>query len=1025
MVKNQTFLLFILSYIFIFINSANPSEKHKAHHVKQDNKFKKNIRKKFSKRKIQDDGGEDEAFPFVPLSIYIDKEEFKDSIPDELRGYEDKYSRAMDKAKEILEDFLEIQTDTITAYGKQINVNNYVFDNYGITKYTDIFRAEYLSVKVYNFYILSKFTDEIGEESSSVIIDDFSGVPLVGIILFNKNIENLDKTKLTEDYLTTLMLHHFIRLLGFNAALSDNAYGNILPHETDNDGNDIYYLKTEGEYDFTNVINYAKKYFNCPRIERIDLYVDKENLDENGFYYDYCENDIIGLYWPKRLFLGELLTKFDYPEEQVLSGFTLAFLDDLPYLRVTKNYMGGSLKFGKNKGCEFFFNNCGDSSNPKFTFANEFFLPNDQDIIEKPSCSSGRLSKTIYKLQPIEADVETAENTEYFFNHKAGPKSTNYCPIAQYDNTITNRYIYTGRCSEIDKTDKNDDRNEELGKNSFCVLSSLEKNDPSSNTNTEPEVLALCYEMHCSPKSLTIRIGNNYIVCPREGGKIKAENFKGFLLCPDYNLICTNKPLCNNLFDCLKSNEKEDSFNYDDYKEIKTTQNFTIYNSAPIDYGWELTNDGICPHLCTQCSATNCIQCAPNYNLKDNTCIYAIEHCKEIKEEENNICTKCDDNYFLVQNFDGSRYCESGNINKFYIYDNDLRIYKKCESDITNCDECTAQNHCTKCKTNFGIVDNDHTSCVNLLDEKYYYDTNLETFKLCSNKISNCELCSTYDDIICKKCLTNFAVKHDNNIICEEISTLNINKNYYTNDSQINYYSCHLYHDALNCDECSNKEICDKCQEGYNPYNDNKLCARQSDIDNNIFIWTGGNILAPCSSLIENCHQCSDITSCSSCKENAFLTNVDTCISKASIEENKNYYKDETTQRYISCSVIANCITCDSGTVCTSCQNGFRLDNNKCVSNNNEDDDNNLSTGAIIGIVFGSLGFLLIVGGIIYYLLNKVYKKGKNPINNIGENDKIEINEEKIEKVQKNEEIPQENQNQIDSYSIKRNIHNS
>ena len=54
MVKNHTFLLFILSYIFIFINSANPSEKHKAHHVKQDNKFKKNIRKKFSKRKIQD-----------------------------------------------------------------------------------------------------------------------------------------------------------------------------------------------------------------------------------------------------------------------------------------------------------------------------------------------------------------------------------------------------------------------------------------------------------------------------------------------------------------------------------------------------------------------------------------------------------------------------------------------------------------------------------------------------------------------------------------------------------------------------------------------------------------------------------------------------------------------------------------------------------------------------------------------------------------------------------------------------------
>ena len=63
-------------------------------------------------------------------------------------------------------------------------------------------------------------------------------------------------------------------------------------------------------------------------------------------------------------------------------------------------------------------------------------------------------------------------------------------------------------------------------------------------------------------------------------------------------------------------------------------------------------------------------------------------------------------------------------------------------------------------------------------------------------------------------------------------------------------------------------------------------------------------------------------------------------------------------------SIIANCIICDSGTVCTSCQNEFRLDNNIYVSNNMEDGSYNLSTGAIIGIVFGCLGFILIIAGI-------------------------------------------------------------
>ena len=229
--KNQILQLFFLLYIFFFNNFVNASIKHKSRKVKIQNKSKennkKNIRKKFSKRNLQNE-------PFVPLSIYLDKEEFKHSIPDELRDYEGIYSNAMDNAAEILEGFLEIQPD-LKSDGKIIDEDGYILEHYGITQYTEIFNKHYLNVKDKNFYILSKFTNEISEESESVLLDELTNIPLVGIVLFNNNIDNLDKTKLTLDYLTTLMLHHFIRLLGFNAVLSDFAYINILPHEKDNE----------------------------------------------------------------------------------------------------------------------------------------------------------------------------------------------------------------------------------------------------------------------------------------------------------------------------------------------------------------------------------------------------------------------------------------------------------------------------------------------------------------------------------------------------------------------------------------------------------------------------------------------------------------------------------------------------------------------------------------------------------------------------------------------------------------------
>ena len=159
------------------------------------------------------------------------------------------------------------------------------------------------------------------------------------------------------------------------------------------------------------------------------------------------------------------------------------------------------------------------------------------------------MSKTVYKLNPIDTDNEgSGEVYEFFLNGYAGPKSTNYCPIAEFytpPDDSQNKY-FTGSCSDpstlIDINYK-----EELGNNSFCFLSSLvEKN------TVIPEEKAVCYKISCKGDFLTIKIGNRYIICPIQGGKIVVEGFDGYILCPDYKLMSRGTVLYNSLFDCIK-----------------------------------------------------------------------------------------------------------------------------------------------------------------------------------------------------------------------------------------------------------------------------------------------------------------------------------------------------------------------------------------------------------------------------------------------------------------------------------------
>ena len=648
----QIIYFFFLFIIFIHYiesfpidqNSIKDTEKNQDYDLLSKNNENKNIKEKKVKNKkrlINSEGeeglDEEEAVKFLPLKIYLDLFNFNYTYPNNtIPQYKDNFYTAMNIAKSLLEKIITMKT------------NIYIIDNsyeeqhleeWKIQYWNATIFEEFMNLTEYNYYILFRFDDTTNTVASSYICDEFES-PAVGVITINP-VKILEKPS-TEKYLTNLLLKQYIHLLGFQ--IQDNDFDNyIVEKEGDN-----YFIKEESS---PKLFEYVHKYFGCQSINRIDL-----ETDEDG-----------NIHWPSRQFLGEIMTIFDYPEEKVLSEFTLAYLEDLGYYKIDNKYTGGLMKFGKKKGCKFFNGNCGRNlegeadaegeegvNDIKIVFANEFYLPNSYTPHSEPSCSSSRLSKTIYRLHAVTSEDNIA-NLEYITSDGlyTGVKSTNYCPIAEF-NSDSSSNLYTGSCSD-DETPVDISLNEKKGNNSFCVLRSLENN----------EIRAACYQMFCSSQSLTILIGSNYIVCPRSGGKVQLKETNYYILCPDYNLICSGNKPCNNMINCIEngSEEKPSSHEYD--YTIKTSQNYENYKNDPIitEEAWELSQDGTgtCPYLCMQCNSNRiCSKCKPYYKIyseEENECHEIVPNCAQYDENNREVCIACNEHYSLVLEDNNTYIC--------------------------------------------------------------------------------------------------------------------------------------------------------------------------------------------------------------------------------------------------------------------------------------------------------------------------------------------------------------------------------
>ena len=587
-----------------------------------------------------------------------------------------------------------------------------------------------------DLFIFGRFDDKMNPSTLASAGPRYSvpetGQPLVGVVNINTNV-NYSKIN-SKEYFQSIIIHEFTHILGFLNNHFKNYFKNIY-NIIDDYGLQRYFINS------TKVLEVARKYFNCPNMKGVEL-------EESG------DSGTAGSHWEARILLGEYMIGVLYPEEQVISEFTLALLEDSGYYKANY-YTGGLMRYGKGKGCDFINSRCVNSTheiNP--FFENEFYDSIKSPYLVDASCTSGRQSRAYHAWWVYD---NLPNYYKYFENEKYGGFSpADYCPVSQALSTESENTYYTGHCSlkgnggygtkiiyQTKKTIRLNEAysyfntSEELysitgetySDHSFCYQSSLIKHNVDFNSEI---FRAICYESFCSDYSLTVKINEDYIVCPRAGGKIEVEGYNGSFLCPDYNLICSGTVICNDMFDCVdkKSQVKENSYIYD--YTIKTSQNL---ENAEIEYpdnitNYELGDNGICPKYC--------------------------EHC-----HENKICLKCRKDFNLVGSKENQeiKCLPENEISKEYYIDNG--IYYSC---IKNCEECSNGSSCDKCFEGF---------------EKYN--------DKCIKKIDNCQ--EYGDDEFCSKCVINFAFKGNDKTVCYSKDNFN---NYYTLDNGISYYLCEM-----------------------------------------------------------------------------------------------------------------------------------------------------------------------------------------------------------------------------------------
>ena len=537
---------------------------------------------------------------FKDFNIYLDLENFNVEVNTYNLGSKKQFFiDCFNKALKTIKSLLKVK-----PLSKNFQINDELLINNGINKWDKekvgdeiIKKGEGMKTLGIDLYLFIKFGSSKDMSSNTTIAsalaisqDPSSYQPLAGKITINKD-WNFDKTNSLQ-YLSSILLHEITHVLGFSSYYFEKL--KMYTSKTDKSGIKRFYINSK------KLLNVAKKYYNCDNVEGIEL-------------EEYGGEGTAGSHWEERILLGEYMTGVVYNEDQAISEFTLAVLEDLGFYKANY-YTGGLMRYGKNKGCDFLNSKCVNNGKINQKFTNEFFDINNNGM---PACSSGRQSRAYQYLSTYDS---IPKEYIYFDNPTYGGRSgADFCPVFEERPSESTTKYFVGHCSEIGSNDygsyianknsnytKKDNyqsvTGESYSENSFCALSSL---IPENNNEYPPNIMrAICYPMFCSDKSLTIKINKDYVVCPRTGGKIKILNYNGYILCPDYNLICSGTVICNDMFDCVEKKSELKDIKYD--YEIKTSQDLIEEEkNSFLENFCELSKNGKCPIKCIQCDESS------------------------------------------------------------------------------------------------------------------------------------------------------------------------------------------------------------------------------------------------------------------------------------------------------------------------------------------------------------------------------------------------------------------------------------
>ena len=915
-------------------------------------------RARLLQNKIDSDGFKDFKIYFDPFNLVKDLKNYN------LIQYKNMFLNGIKKAIETLQKLLKVKPLKNNHLVKLSSLKRIGIDIWDTEKFGD--ESFYTNSSGYDLIIFGRLAD-LGSSTlaSATPIDyEIDGPPFTGLVNINYNIDY--SREKSEEYFQSIMIHEFTHILGFLKEFFQYIFHNIFYK------NDAYGI-TRAYINSNKVLEVARKYFDCPDLSGVAL-------------EEYGGVGTFGSHWDSRILYGEYMNAATHQIELVISEFTLALLEDTGTYKANY-YTGGLMRLGKHKGCSFIMGDCINRTthllNP--LFENEFFdsISYLSNTYFDPSCSSGRQSRTVFYFSNYVNDLPEAYR--YFGKYnQGGYKYADYCPVAEADflNEDYSSY-FSFQCSEKGNGKYGEfisykkgstsfsKRNEELNSifgevisnKSFCFLSSLIKNGTEDIEIFSRIPRAICYELFCSEKSLTVQIHDDYVICPRAGGKIELEGYEGYFLCPDYNLMCSGTVICNDMFDCVdKKSEVKNSSYYYDY-EIKTSQNIERAEIEDADNitNYELSEEAICPIYCKYCkknkrcmkckqdyglvgnyenetiecldlnelingyfkfenetyykcltnceicsNALSCDKCIDNYELVDNKCISKIENCKEYDEKGK--CSKCNDDYAFIKNNRDS-CINISEIYRYYTFDDGIS-YFPCDESIINCQNCIyykekSKVQCILCKNDLVLVDIENKCYFKeeLDKNKSYFYINDTHAKKCSEEIENCSKCNSKDT--CIKCIENYYLFNNETKICYEQNQIPF-KDCYLNEENTTYYLCNntKYNSINNCKRCSSNNSCSFCQEEYTFINGNKsLCIEKKNLIEGLYIpdINDTSNYIKCSYFINNCDIC-NVSQCHKCDDGYIFIdgNFLECISKESINLDLFFSYDNIT--FYSCS---------------------------------------------------------------------------------------------------------------------------